>query len=154
MLSLFNLLVVSLLNCCRLYVVRGNPLSVLPQLIDEWKIDSLSFEVDTEPYAVRRDAQVSELCEKLRVDVTQYVSHTLYDYKRYLRIAFSFIYIRFPFFIFLGSILSANGGVPPLTYQKCLALMSKLGKPPKPRDAPTPQLLLDSGTFYMPKMLL
>ena len=63
-------------------MVRGNPLSVLPQLIDEWKIDSLSFEVDTEPYAVRRDAQVSELCEKLRVDVTQYVSHTLYDHKR------------------------------------------------------------------------
>jgi deoxyribodipyrimidine photolyase len=37
----------------RLFVVRGDPVEELPRLLTEWKVDRLTFESDTEPYARR-----------------------------------------------------------------------------------------------------
>ena len=45
----------------RLTVLRGEPLPQLERAMREWKIGRLVFEADTEPYAVKRDAQAREL---------------------------------------------------------------------------------------------
>ena len=45
----------------RLFVARGDPLAVLPRLVAAWGAGRLTYEVDTEPYAVVRDAAVLRL---------------------------------------------------------------------------------------------
>lgn len=67
----------------RLYVVRGKPQDVFPKLFKEWGVTKLTFEVDTEPYAIQRDGDIEKLAEKCNVLVEKHVSHTLYDPKRY-----------------------------------------------------------------------
>ncbi|XP_062617610.1 cryptochrome-1-like [Saccostrea cucullata] len=100
----------------RLYVVRGKPAEVFPQLFKDWGVSHLTFEEDTEPYAVKRDAEITKLAEQHKVKVTSCVSHTLYDTQR---------------------TISKNGGKAPLTYQRLQTVLSSLGPPPKPTDSPT-----------------
>jgi cryptochrome len=62
----------------------GNPCSGLlnisfPKLFKQWEITHLTFEVDIEPYAKERDAEIKSLAEKLGVEVITCVSHTLYN---------------------------------------------------------------------------
>ena len=64
---------------CRLYIIRGNPVDVFPKLFKQWEITHLTFEVDIEPYAKERDAEIKSLAEKLGVEVITCVSHTLYN---------------------------------------------------------------------------
>jgi cryptochrome len=98
----------------RLFVIRGEPLKVLPELIKEWNIKLLTFEYDTEPYAIKRDESVRKKLSS--IDVISHVSHTLYDIKN----------------------LCANAypkGIP-ATYQGFTGLLDKVGPPPKPLDVP------------------
>jgi hypothetical protein len=44
----------------------------------DWNIKRICFEVDTEPYAMARDAMVKSLASQSSVDVSTFVSHTLY----------------------------------------------------------------------------
>ena len=53
----------------RLYVVRGSPEEQLETLLKKWKAVAVTWEEDTEPYARKRDAGVSALCNKLGVEV-------------------------------------------------------------------------------------
>ena len=45
----------------RLFVARGKPEVVIPELIDRWKIDKLTFEYDSEPYAKERDKNIENV---------------------------------------------------------------------------------------------
>lgn len=63
----------------RLLVIQGNPLQVLKEKFDEWKIGLLCFESDTEPYAKKRDAEVRVLAKANGITVETRWSHTLYD---------------------------------------------------------------------------
>ena len=70
--------------CClcfffRLFVVKGNPDEVFPTLFKDWGITRLTFEIDTEPYSVTRDAEVEKIAASHGVEVIKRVSHTLYD---------------------------------------------------------------------------
>ena len=47
----------------RLFVVRGKPEVVLPELIDRWKINRLTFEYDSEPYAKERDKKIENMAK-------------------------------------------------------------------------------------------
>lgn len=67
----------------RLFVVRGEPKEVFPKLFKDWGVTRLTYEVDTEPYAVQRDVAVCKLAEEHGVEVVKCVSHTLYDTQRY-----------------------------------------------------------------------
>jgi cryptochrome len=96
-----------------LLVVRGNPVDVLPALWKRWKIDTLTFEVDSEPYAKFRDQKITDLAKANNVNVFTYHSHTLYDL----------------------NVFNRNGN-PPLTYQAFLKVISSLGNPKKPIDVP------------------
>ena len=60
-------------------MARGNPSEVLPKLFKEWNVNHLTYEVDTEPYAVTRDAEIDAIATKHGVKVTKCVSHTLFD---------------------------------------------------------------------------
>lgn len=99
----------------RLFVIRGRPVEVFPCLFKDWKVTQLTFEVDTEPYARQRDAEVVNLAEKHGVEVIQRVSHTLYDTER---------------------VITENNGKPPLTYVRLQTVLSSLGPPERPVPAP------------------
>ncbi|XP_037072142.1 LOW QUALITY PROTEIN: cryptochrome-2-like [Pollicipes pollicipes] len=99
----------------RLFVCRGAPEAVLARLIPDWDVRHLTFEADTEPYAVARDARVTALARQLSCAVTAVTSHTLFEPAR---------------------VCAANGGRAPLTYQKMVSLAGQLGAPPAAEPAP------------------
>lgn len=68
--------------CDRLFVIQGSPTEVFPGLFKQWEITRLTFEVDTEPYAVARDEEVKQLAHQHGVEVVTEVSHTLFDVKK------------------------------------------------------------------------
>nr|CAD7394651.1 unnamed protein product [Timema cristinae] len=109
----------------RLYVLRGKPEEVFPRVFLEWRVRKLTFESDTEPYALERDASVEKLARSAGVSVIQKVSHTLYNPE---------------------SVIHANLGKPPLTYQKMLSVLDSLGPPVCPVATPKdlPQACLPS----------
>ncbi|KAH9490127.1 Cryptochrome-1 [Bulinus truncatus] len=110
----------------RLYVVRGKPETELPRLCKEWEITRLTFEVDTEPYAVQRDKKVEEIVQPMGVEIVKCVSHTLYD---------------------VHEIIKANGDKAPLTYQGFQSMLSKLGPPAQALPAPSKQDVSDIKTL-------
>lgn len=63
-------------------MVKGNPADVFPKLFKEWGITKLTYEVDTEPYAVERDRVIDSLAKDAGIEVVRCVSHTLYDTQR------------------------------------------------------------------------
>ena len=46
----------------------------------------LTFEVDTEPYAVSRDEKIEALAKDNNVEVVQRVSHTLYNVENVIQV--------------------------------------------------------------------
>ncbi|XP_060079339.1 cryptochrome-1-like [Ylistrum balloti] len=100
----------------RLFVIKGKPQEVLIDLFKKWNITTLTYELDTEPYAKLRDADVDDLARECGVEVIRCVSHTLYDTKR---------------------IVDKNGGSAPLTYKRLQTVVSMLGLPPKPVAEPS-----------------
>ena len=117
----------------RLFVCRGAPEAVLPRLIRDWDARRLTFEADTEPYAVARDARVAKLARELSCAVTAVTSHTLYEPAR---------------------VVAANGGKVPLTYQKMVSLAGQLGAPPAAEPAPDslPPPGAPDGQFAVPSL--
>lgn len=99
----------------RLFVARGSPEVVIPDLIDRWNITKLTYEYDSEPYARDRDIKVEKMAKGKGVEVRVEVSHTLFDLER---------------------ILDINGGKAPLTYQRFQTVLSQLGSPPKAKTKP------------------
>lgn len=98
----------------RLYVVRGNPVEIFPELFREWNVSFLTFEHDIEPYSLKRDATVQEIAKNHGVKIHIEKSLTIYD---------------------PDEILRKNGGRPPLTYQKYGTLAATL-KIPQAVDVP------------------
>ncbi|XP_078359944.1 cryptochrome-1-like [Oculina patagonica] len=109
----------------RLFVVRGQPADVFPRLFREWKTSLLTFEEDSEPFGRERDAAIRLLAKESGVDVTVCRAHTLYDPQL---------------------IIKHNGGTPPLTYKKFLAIIRSLGPPEHPVPTLDVQLLAGCGT--------
>lgn len=92
----------------RLLILRGDPAKVICRLLKDWEIGKLCYEFDTEPYSQERDNQVKEFASLSGIEVFSPVSHTLFN---------------------PADIIEKNGGRPPLTYQKYVALA---GTPPSP----------------------
>ena len=63
----------------RLIVLRGNPSVELQRAMREWKIERLAYEIDTEPYAKTRDAEISGHAAEQGIDVVTRWGHTLCD---------------------------------------------------------------------------
>ncbi|GFX55557.1 cryptochrome-1 [Trichonephila clavipes] len=94
----------------RLFVIRGKPAEVFPDIVKKWKIELLTFEKDTEPYSKARDEEIENLMKTLDVKVVKCCTNTLYDPEQ---------------------IISYNGKVP-LTYQAFTNTVDKIGLPSKP----------------------
>ena len=47
-----------------LQVLQGKPAELFPKVWKDWGITKLCFEVDTEPYAQKRDEDISQLASK------------------------------------------------------------------------------------------
>lgn len=63
----------------RLYVIRGTPEAVFQRILSSYDVASVHWEVDTEPYAKKRDVAITEMAKNADVDVLTESSHTLYD---------------------------------------------------------------------------
>jgi cryptochrome len=120
----------------RLYVAHGAPQPVLQELCARWNCNHITWERDTEPYALRRDAAIEEWSKANSISTFSACSHTLYEPKR---------------------VLQANGGKLPGSYRGFLGVLEKkLGAPPQPVDAPaampnTDALLdLQNASFNVP----
>ncbi|KAM4602656.1 cryptochrome circadian regulator 5 [Polymixia lowei] len=100
----------------RLFVVRGKPEDVFPELFREWNVTRLTYEYDTEPYSLSRDKKVTMLAKEHGVEVIYKISHTLYDIDR---------------------IIEENNGKAPLTFNRLQTLVKSLGPPKRPVPAPT-----------------
>ncbi|XP_028328938.1 cryptochrome circadian regulator 5 [Gouania willdenowi] len=109
----------------RLFVVRGKPEEVFPELFSKWNITKLTYEYDTEPYGRSCVGKVTTLAQEHGVEVIYKISHTLYDIDR---------------------IIEENNGKPPLTYNRLQSLVKTLGPPKKPIPAPTMEDIKDVKT--------
>ena len=93
--------------------------------------------MDSEPYAVQRDAEIEALAKQYHVQVEQRVSHTLYNLQAVIQVGKNQTIegkkdnTRDRNFFF-----QKNNGSPPLTYQSYLKLAGSLGPPSKPIQAP------------------
>ena len=85
-------------------------------IISKWKINLLCFESDTEPYAKKRDEEITKIASELGVKVETRCSHTLYD----------------PHLVY-----KKNGNKLCLTYQAFNGILAKLGPPEKPVPEPS-----------------
>ena len=96
----------------RLFVVRGREVEVISKLIQEWGVTRISFESDSEPFGVQRDAVIQKLAEEAGVEVLSKTSHTLFKPE---------------------DIIHANHGVVPMIFEDFLeVLKDNLLKAPSP----------------------
>ena len=68
----------------KLFVLQGRPEEVLPAFFAEQRVTLLTFEVDTEPYAVKRDSAIVELAAEAGIATEMRTSHTLFEPERLL----------------------------------------------------------------------
>ena len=108
----------------RLYVLKGNPKEVIPDLCVKWDVSLITYEKDTEPFSIERDNFVNDYCSNNKIKISTYNTHTLHNVDDYL---------------------SKSRGENPKSYQGFLNLFHKVGIPRKPIPSP------ESGqypTFY------
>ena len=65
-------------------MAQGKPEEQLPILIEKWGIKLLTFEKDTEPYAILRDSKITASLSGNGVKVSSFCSHTLYESEHYI----------------------------------------------------------------------
>lgn len=113
----------------RLFVVRGQPIDVLPRLFREWGTTVISFEEDPEPFGRVRDYNIARKCREIGMKVIKLVSHTLYT---------------------LDDIIERNGGKAPMTYHQFLALVADMPLPLQPEEAINLRILNGATTPISP----
>ena len=99
----------------RLVVLRGDPLRVLPSACKLWHIEHLYYEIDIEPYGMKRDAEIQRILGGMNVDVYEFHGHTLFD---------------------AHAIVNANKGRTPLTFDSFATAAEKIGRPEPDLTAP------------------
>lgn len=101
----------------RLFVYRGKPAEILPRLWTQYGAKRLTFERDTEPYAVARDKSIEKAASEAGVQVISPSGHTLHD---------------------IDAIIAKAGGAAkvPTAYQSFVKIFESLPPPAKPLPAP------------------
>ncbi|MGE4287320.1 MAG: deoxyribodipyrimidine photo-lyase [Salinivirgaceae bacterium] len=61
------------------WVFYGNPLEVFKKLLSAYKIASVYVNHDYEPYAIRRDAEIKELCETLGTSFLSFKDQVIFE---------------------------------------------------------------------------
>jgi len=104
----------------RLFVIRGQPADVLPNLFKQWGTTYFTFEEDPEPFGRVRDQNIVAMCKEMNIAVTHEHSHTLYN---------------------LDKIIERNNNKAPLTYKQFQRVIEGMEPPPKPVPTLTLQML-------------
>eukprot|EP00092_Neocalanus_flemingeri_P051569 GFUD01060047.1.p1 GENE.GFUD01060047.1~~GFUD01060047.1.p1 ORF type:complete len:734 (-),score=124.37 GFUD01060047.1:143-2344(-) len=104
----------------RLFVIRGQPADVLPNLFKQWGTTYFTFEEDPEPFGRVRDQNIVAMCKEMNIAVTHEHSHTLYN---------------------LDKIIERNNNKAPLTYKQFQRIIEGMEPPPKPVPTLTLQML-------------
>lgn len=95
----------------RLVIAKGGqPAEIFKQLAEEFDIKLLTFEKDTEPYALKRDEDVTKVFENSKTNIETFGTHTLFD---------------------LDHLFSENGNVCPNAYNSFLNILSNNKMCPK-----------------------
>lgn len=118
----------------RLYVVLGKPLEQLPRLVGLWRVSLLTFESDIEPYALKRDDEVTTALQDVGVQVSQHTSHTLFPPQKYVQ---------------------ANGGSAPNVYGAFVRVFAGLGEAPRePVERPStiPGVVDNDDMYNVPSL--
>lgn len=123
----------------RLFVAKGKPEDTIPSLIDRWGVTLLTFESDTEPYAIKRDSHIRSLYSSDKVKISSYPTHTLHDPEAYIGL---------------------SGGNFPTTYQSFQKLFERVGSVRKPipkltlSDMPEQSISKDynENEFHVPSL--
>lgn len=68
----------------RLFVAKGNPDDVLSTLVKKWNVNMITFEEDTEPYAIIRDKKIVDMFTVSNVVVSKHTSHTIHSIDEYI----------------------------------------------------------------------
>lgn len=104
----------------RLYVLQGKPEEQIPLLVSKWEVDLFTFESDSEPYAIQRDANIATALREAGVRVASHGSHTIFDINQYEAVS--------------------KGNIPG-TYQSFQKLFASLGNPRAHIEAPEPSVV-------------
>eukprot|EP00039_Didymoeca_costata_P010237 m.137309 g.137309 ORF g.137309 m.137309 type:complete len:564 (+) comp14750_c0_seq5:173-1864(+) len=99
-----------------LLILHGKPIEVLQKAVSAWGISHVVWEDDIEPYARKRDAEVTETLTNAGIKCEAPSGHTLYNMKEMLK--------------------KCKGGKAPVTYTEFQKVMKAMGAPPKPVDMP------------------
>nr|ABB52818.2 cryptochrome 1 [Sesamia nonagrioides] len=94
----------------RLILLKGKPNGLFKKLWEEFGIRKLCFQQKWEPVGGARDNRVKSACKEIGAVCKEYVSPPLWEPDPGLK---------------------ANGGIPPLTYQKVLHTVATIGDPPR-----------------------
>ncbi|HEX2968097.1 MAG TPA: deoxyribodipyrimidine photo-lyase [Bacteroidales bacterium] len=62
-------------------IKKGTPLKTWEELISEFNIGAVFFNRDYEPYSIKRDAEITELLKKNRVDVRTFKDQVIFEEK-------------------------------------------------------------------------
>lgn len=117
----------------RLLVLRGSPEEIFKELFSgsgPFKIKSLFWEKDSEPYAQRRDANVEVLAKQMGIETRSFTGHTILD---------------------LDKALAAKNTNPPISMKAIQKIVESSGPVPKP--LPTASIPpLDMTGFEVPQI--
>ncbi|KAL8397236.1 hypothetical protein RB594_004087 [Gaeumannomyces avenae] len=100
----------------KLFVLREAPQTLFPKLFKAWDVTHIVFEKDTDSYARRRDAAVTQAARDAGVRVITRCGRTLWDSDR---------------------VVVANGGEPTISITQLRVAGAKVGPIPLPIAAPT-----------------
>ncbi|EJT71759.1 cryptochrome-1 [Gaeumannomyces tritici R3-111a-1] len=100
----------------KLFVLREAPQTLFPKLFKAWDVTHIVFEKDTDSYARRRDAVVTQAARDAGVRVITRCGRTLWDSDR---------------------VVIANGGEPTMSITQLRVAGAKVGPIPLPIAAPT-----------------
>lgn len=117
----------------RLYVLQGTPEAELSSAMERWQVDLLTYEKDTEPYAVARDAAMDATAAAAGVKVSAHTSHTLHPPTAYLK---------------------GGTGPPPTSYTQFQQRFAAAGVPPSPLESPeaVPPGAKEEGRYHVPSL--
>ncbi len=101
----------------RLFVARGQPEIVLPELTKKWDVSLLTYEGDTGPYSQVRDEKVMKTLQTLGCKTSAHYTHTLFPMDQ--------LHTKW------------NKSEPPKSYQSFMNLFKSMGAPRKPVASPS-----------------
>jgi deoxyribodipyrimidine photo-lyase len=77
--SLQNLNKVLLKNQSSLYIKKGAVIDVWKKIITEFNVKNVFFNKDYEPYAIKRDLKVTELCKANNIEVQSFKDQVIFE---------------------------------------------------------------------------